>query len=259
MKIAVLGAGAYGTALGGILTENGHIIDYYDPAVSPKTLEDVLSGVETIISSVPSEALPQLLPKIPKNIFLIVATKGLLEDHYFAEFTDWGVVSGPGFAADIKAKQPTYLTVTDNRIIELFNTDYIYFDSTADRLGVMMCGSLKNAYALYAGYKGLEPTTKELEDYLDNAGKEMRLILSANQAEPDTVNLHCGIDDLKVTCNPKSRNYSFGSLLREDPNHQPNNTVEGLSVLKRIKSGEISVPQEAKFLQELIEMSSQWN
>ena len=31
MKIAVLGAGAFGTALGGILADNGYDVDFYDP------------------------------------------------------------------------------------------------------------------------------------------------------------------------------------------------------------------------------------
>ena len=33
MKIAILGAGAFGTALGGILADNGYDIDYYDPKI----------------------------------------------------------------------------------------------------------------------------------------------------------------------------------------------------------------------------------
>ena len=33
MKIAILGAGAFGTALGGILADKGYDIDYYDSRV----------------------------------------------------------------------------------------------------------------------------------------------------------------------------------------------------------------------------------
>ena len=35
MKITIFGAGAFGTALGNILEENGHQITYYDPVKYP--------------------------------------------------------------------------------------------------------------------------------------------------------------------------------------------------------------------------------
>ena len=86
MKIAILGAGAFGTALGGILADKGYDIDYYDSKVEKERLSDVLSGAKTIVLAVPSAAAPFLLPYLPKNIPLIVATKGLLSDSYFKDF-----------------------------------------------------------------------------------------------------------------------------------------------------------------------------
>ena len=41
-KVAVIGAGAYGTALGGILAENGHDIDYYDPEKEKERLSEII-------------------------------------------------------------------------------------------------------------------------------------------------------------------------------------------------------------------------
>ena len=35
MNIAMLGAGAFGKALGKILTDNGHAVKYYDPFLYP--------------------------------------------------------------------------------------------------------------------------------------------------------------------------------------------------------------------------------
>jgi glycerol-3-phosphate dehydrogenase len=128
MKIAILGAGAFGTALGGILANKGYDIDYYDSKVERERLSDVLMKAKYVVLCVPSIAVPYLLPYLPKNLPLIVATKGILTDYAFHEFRDWMVLSGPGFADDIKAKKKTFLTATDSRVVDLFSTDYVQFD-----------------------------------------------------------------------------------------------------------------------------------
>ena len=72
-------------------------------------------------------------------------------------------------------------------------------------------------------------------------------------ANPKTVDLVCGVGDLKLTCGYPSRNYEYGDKLRQDANYQPEKTVEGLSAIKRIKRGEIVVPKDAKYLLEIID------
>ena len=57
MKIAILGAGAYGTALGGILAEGGYDIDYYDKEVENERLEDVMDGATHIVLCIPSKVV----------------------------------------------------------------------------------------------------------------------------------------------------------------------------------------------------------
>ena len=49
MKIAVLGAGAFGTALGGILADKGYDIDYYDSRLEREKLSDVLADAKYIV------------------------------------------------------------------------------------------------------------------------------------------------------------------------------------------------------------------
>lgn len=258
MKIAILGAGAFGTALGGILADKGYDIDYYDSRLEREKLSDVLADAKYIVLCVPSKATPYLLPYLPKNKPLIVATKGILSDKAFDDFKDYMVLSGPGFADDIKAGKQTKLTATDKRIIELFGMDYLTFDSTKDKRGVLMCGALKNVYAIMAGLKGLEPGMAKHEEFLAEVAGEMQALLSANEANPETVKLVCGVGDLRLTCAYPSRNYEFGRILRENPNAQPEKTVEGVSALKRIKRGEITVPAEAIKLKELIARSDKW-
>lgn len=258
MKIAVLGAGAFGTALGGILANKGYDIDYYDSTLERERLSDVLSGVKYVVLCVPSKAAPYLLPYLPKNKPLIVATKGILSDKVFTDFKDYMVLSGPGFADDIKAAKKTMLTATDSRIVDLFGTDYLSFDTTEDKRGVLMCGALKNVYAIMAGLKNLEPGTTEHKKYLSDVASEMKEILVMNGAKAETVDLVCGKGDLKITCANPSRNYEFGCKLRKNPDYQPEKTVEGVSALKRIKRGEITVPDNVVILKELIARSNKW-
>ncbi len=258
MKIAVLGAGAFGTALGGILANKGYDIDYYDSRLEREKLSDVLADAKYIVLCVPSKAVPHLLPYLPKNKPLIVATKGILSDKTFADFKDFMVLSGPGFADDIKASKQTKLTDTDARIVDLFSTDYLTFDDPDDKRGVLMCGALKNVYAIMAGLRGLEPGTAEHEKFLTEVAEEMQALLSANSAQPETVDLVCGKGDLKITCAYPSRNYEFGRILCKNPNAEPEKTVEGISALKRIKRGEIIVPIEAVKLKDLMSRSDKW-
>lgn len=258
MKIAILGAGAFGTALGGILAEKGYDIDYYDSRNSGDSLMETLSDSKAIVLAVPSKAAPYVLPKLPKNIPLIVATKGILSSDMFDEFDDYMVLSGPGFADDIKAQKKTILTATDDRIVEMFGTDYLTFDRTDDERGVLMCGALKNVYAVMAGLLNLKEGTPEHSKYLRDVVKEMKLVLDSNDASGDTVDLVCGKGDLKITCNYPSRNYEFGQILRKNKKAVPEKTVEGISALKRIKRGEIKVPENATILKELIKRSDEW-
>lgn len=253
MKIAILGAGAFGTALGGILAGKGYDIDYYDSKIARERLSDVLLGAKYVVLCVPSLAVPYVLPHLPKNIPLIVATKGILMDTCFHEFKDWMVLSGPGFADDIKARKKTLLTATDSRVVDLFNTNYIQFDFTDDRRGVLMCGALKNVYAILAGLKALKRESTEWRDFVRKARDEMELILETNGAEAETVDLSCGVGDLKLTCGLPSRNYEYGMILKDNPKYVPSNTVEGLSAVYRIARHEIDVPSKAKLLKEIID------
>lgn len=258
MKITILGAGAYGTALGGVLADNGYDIDYYDPRVEKEKLSDALAGAQAIVAAVPSNAVAYVLPHLPVEIPLIVATKGILSDGIFARFNDWMVLSGPGYAEDIKARKVTHLTATDKRVVEMFGTEYLDFDETEDRRGVLMCGALKNVYAILAGMLDLKPVTREHRQFLTAAAREMAEILVANGCEPETVGLNCGKGDLKITCYHPSRNYEFGVKVR-DGFVQPENTVEGLAALKRIHRGEIVIPEGLELMERILRESKTWS
>ncbi len=257
MNITILGAGAFGTALGRILEIKGHHVTYYSLGL-PITLEQALRDADYMLLSIPSKALNNLVPKLPTNIPLIVATKGILDLSIFQNFTTVLALSGPGFAADINNNKPTHLTASDPRVVELFATDWLTFDQTTDITGIFLCGALKNIYAIYAGLQDLKAGTTNHENYLQAAAAEMKAILATNHADPATVDLSCGIGDLRITCNYPSRNFEFGQKLRENRDYKPEKTVEGVTALQNIKRDMITVPESAVIMQKLIKESDKW-
>lgn len=258
MKIAIMGAGAFGTALGKILTANSYDTEYYDPKVQKNDLDQCLDGADYVLLCVPSDAVPSLIPHLPLEVPLIVATKGFLNDKVFDCFSDYMIISGPGFADDIKVGIDTFLTITDNRLAKLFAADFMHFDVTNDKNGVLMCGALKNIYAIGAGMRGLEKNSVDWQNYIKNATNEMKKILELNFCNPETVNLFCGKPDLTLTCGYPSRNYEFGDKLRQDSNYRPGKTVEGVAALKRILDGEIKIPTDAHIIHNLLEKCNDW-
>ena len=146
MKCAVLGAGAWGTALANLLGENGHDTAVWalEPDVAeaittahenPRFLpgaalharvrastdtDSVLDGAELIVLASPSHVLRDVLtscaPAAKERATIVVATKGI-ERGTLSLMTEVAeqllpgrpivALSGPSFAAEVAARQPT--------------------------------------------------------------------------------------------------------------------------------------------------------
>ena len=149
-RIAVLGAGAWGTALAASFTRAGQdcllwgrdaetVAAINDWQCNPKYLGDIalpaelkatadtgeaLSGAQTVVLAVPAQTLRDFLAEIltktePRAIFVSTA-KGIdrASGHTMSEIIDdiagrdrSAVLSGPSFAADVAAGLPTAVTV----------------------------------------------------------------------------------------------------------------------------------------------------
>ena len=249
MKIGMLGAGAYGSAIAGILRDNHHTVKFYDPARFPNaTLDSVASWAEVIFIAVPANVVRILLKELPEETFrkpAVILTKGIMDLSVWEQFRYFEIVSGPGFAED------------------LLTAPYLKFDKTEDRLGVALLSGLKNIFAIESGRRCLENTSQAYKDYLALAYRECEQILLENGGFIETVRLAAGLGDLALTCgSKKSRNYVFGTLLggrrrtaerkRLARHYLQETTVEGVFAAKEIARSDIKIPRKAEILTDIL-------
>ena len=241
MIITILGAGAFGSALGKILTDNHHDIKYYDPYLYPEVnLEQATYQADAIIIAVPSANLQEFLKDYParlKKLPTILATKGICDPNTFSDFSQFSAISGPGFAQEIIDGKPATFTASAPFAMGLLKNDQIGIELQEDLLGILLCGSLKNIYAIGAGYRA--DSANDTAIYIQHAHAEMQKYLKDHNAKPETAELACGIGDLILTCmNSSSRNYTCGIRLREGKKLpeiiDELKTIEGIYALQQI-------------------------
>lgn len=145
MKIAILGAGSWGTALGQLLTENGHEVLLWHPEenfveeINNTYVHPFLPGVElssklqftaslpeiskygeTMVSAVPSQVVRKVLEKFPSNWKkpVVSVSKGIenktgmrmsqvITDALGLEAQNLVILSGPSHAEEVSRKYPT--------------------------------------------------------------------------------------------------------------------------------------------------------
>ena len=262
MKITFLGAGVFGSALAKIAEENGHEVRFYDPYKYPdNTLHDATNGSDLNIFTAPSSAATEILSDLDKETPLICASKGFLSLKPFTDFKDFSALGGAGFAEQIETIEQTNtvtFTTSSETAETIFSTENIKIEYTKDTLGIMLCGALKNVFAIGAGLYGEAESNAAPMSYLESAISEMQQILNANHADPNTLRLSCGAADLVLSCSNKSRNFRFGQSLKNG-NFNSEETVEGLSVIQSIKNyPEFIVPDSAHLFSDIIKIVEEY-
>ena len=264
MKITIIGAGAFGTALASVLEENKNEISFFDPYKFPTvSLSAALENSDAIIFSAPSKTLEKTLKSLPnsaKSLPFINASKGFLSDKVFEGLKKFAVLSGPSFSQDILNKKQTTLTASNFFTKKLFETPWLSVEISHDKKGIILCGTLKNIFAIYAGSKHIRPATPEFRNFLIESIRELKLILSANNCNESTAELACGFKDLALTASSKnSRNYRLGSLLAKKTVLSAlvsSETIEGLSALRSLKTSNLSIPENLPIFEATLSLTS---
>ncbi len=255
MKIAVLGWGAFGQAIGSLLDYNG----------VPFTVVDVrrplTRRVDVVFMAVPTQAIRPALTANrrfirPETVIVNVA-KGIEEETFLLPFqivqsmgehTRYYTLIGPSFASEIVDRQPTLLSLGyaskqhEPLIRELLQTPYFRIQSTRGRQALELASALKNVYAISCGYAaglgfGLntraELITLALQEVVE-LGKAMKLTNGVITA-PGIVG------DMVLTCSSQeSRNFQFGHRLSKSNQtaalKKSKGVVEGLSTSHSIQA-----------------------
>lgn len=257
-RVAIIGAGSWGTAVAIALAQQGHDIllwtnepgyaqtmqanrcnDRYLPHIAfpsnitcMQSLQDCVTQAELVMIAVPSHAFAELLERLPQpKLGLAWLTKGvdpstckLLSDLVAQR---WGhtyptaVISGPSFAREVALGLPTALLVASHhtafqqQICDVFTSPSLRVYISDDMTGVQLCGAVKNILAIACGISdGIGYGANAKAALITRGLAEMRHLLQAYQARPETCFSLAGVGDLVLTCTDnQSRNRRFGLLL----------------------------------------------
>lgn len=263
MKITFLGAGVFGTALAKIAEENGHEIRFYDPYKYPNiTLLDATNGSDLNIFTAPSHAVNDILANLDEATPLICASKGFLSLKLFEKFQNFSALGGAGFANDIAKTAKVTFTTSSELAENIFSTENAHIEYTKDTLGIILCGALKNVFAIGAGLYGETDSATAPMSYLESAITEMQLILKENGANPDTLRLSCGAADLVLSCTEGSRNFRFGRDIKNNQTQTDTGktTIEGLSVINSLANyPEFIIPESAHLFKDIVKTVKERN
>jgi len=229
MNILILGHGAWGRAVGGVVERLQHkvtIVSHRDsawPAVRPDYVLVALpvQNIRETLQHLPSPGVPVL--SLSKGLEI---TTGERVSQIITEV--WNeprvaALSGPTFAAEIAAGLPAICTIAaqDEQLAKEFQAilhqPSFRTYSSGDLIGVELGGALKNIYAIAGGAcHGLNLGQNSLAGLLTRCLAEMTRIGVHAGARAETFAGLSGIGDLMLTANSEqSRNFRFGKMLAE--------------------------------------------
>jgi len=230
-ELAIIGAGAWGTALAKVVAKNEHTVCLWSRR-SDMTLADAVKDSHVVLSAVSMKGVPPVVKQlqelnIPAGTILVTATKGLDPETtrtpsqiIQAAFPDNPVVvlSGPNLSKEIDQGLPaaTVAASTHPEAAEavqyLFSSDSFRVYSSPDPLGAELGGTLKNVIAIAVGVcEGLELGANARSALITRALPEVIRIGTHLGGQAETFFGLSGLGDMLATCtSPLSRNYRVG-------------------------------------------------
>lgn len=243
-SIAVIGAGAWGTALAILLTKAGREVRLWarDPQkaasmqagrVNPRLpgllfppALSVMSDIpeaDILLLAVPMQHLRAILPALPPGAALVLCCKGLeqgtlLLPPEIVAPRSCAMLTGPNFAHEIAAGLPAAAVLAtpdaDLRagLIKALHTPTFRLYGSADITGAALGGAAKNVIAIAAGVVMGAGLGENARAALITRGlAEIARLAEAMGGKAETISGLSGLGDLLLTCTgTSSRNYSLG-------------------------------------------------
>ena len=276
MKVAVIGAGAWGTALSIVSARGGADVvlwsydgeyKHFDNVEMPENIQvstdlEVVGDCDTWLIVTPAAFFRETMRKAStfyNSQPVIVCTKGaesttgnfmseIISDE-LPNIKDFGVLSGPQFAAEVAAGVPTGSTLAGTqRAIDAGRAvlNKLYIHPSDDVIGTEICGVGKNAVALICGYNSVAAAGEnERALIFTRAWNEVMEIGLRSGAKMHSFLDLCGIGDLFLSAtSATSRNFAGGMAIANGM--PPSGTVEGIfaldGLIRRAENVGVDVP-----------------
>jgi glycerol-3-phosphate dehydrogenase (NAD(P)+) len=244
MRINILGDGAWGSALGRLLTSNGHKVSFWDKKTQ-------IEPLDLVVVSIPTQAIRGVINNFGRNLtkaVIVNSSKGIerkthqipvqiIKDILGNEIKYYTLI-GPSFAKEVDLKMPTLVNIGNRggeaqKICDLFETDYFRARPTKSVKALELAGALKNVYAIACGVTdglGFEVNTRA--KLITIAYEEYQRLAKSLGYEIDNDAMPGILGDLVLTCNSiESRNFRFGKNLTKysvkESIKMVNSTIEG--------------------------------
>ena len=239
-KVAIIGAGELGLALGKIVSPRAEILFWdKEPAKlmdlpgKDLPLPEIISQAKIIFLAIPSwglkEALFCLSPYLSAKQTVITLSKGLEESsiktapEFVAKIANkcfLGHLSGPMLAEELSAGQLGWAVLASNNkkvfaVTDLFKDSKLIITTSTDLTGLSLAGVLKNIYALGAGIgEALSWGDNSRAVYLERAINEFLKIGVLLGGKKETFLGVAGLGDFLATALSRSSlNNELGRLI----------------------------------------------
>jgi glycerol-3-phosphate dehydrogenase (NAD(P)+) len=240
VRITVIGAGAWGSTLAALAAENEHSITLWSRRLgTPLAL--AIANADVVLCAISMKAMRAVIGQIPDlapQTIVVSATKGL-DPETATEYSLpllpsqlWEiafphhpivVLAGPNLAMEIQQGLPAATVVASHdlaaaaTIQSIFASKRFRVYTNPDRLGVELCGALKNVIAIAVGTcDGLALGTNAKSALITRGLAEMIRLGQHWGIDPGTFYGLAGMGDLLATCSSVlSRNYQVGYALAQ--------------------------------------------
>lgn len=219
-RIAIIGQGAFGSALAALFQSAGFEVDQYGRE-HPREITAAY-----LVLAVPTRAVAEVIARLTLSPAtpLIFCSKGFLPDgRLFTSLIDepqpFAVLSGPGFAQEIATGLPTVHTIAAasgaGALARKLSTPSFRLYASDDPVGVQVCGAFKNILAIAAGIADHLALGENARAALICRGlAELSAGLQAFGGDMKTALTPAGMGDLVLTCTSStSRNFRCGQLI----------------------------------------------